>query len=163
MTEESLEYAVLDASPIRMEYSETLGNRWKDVTSMFELARKSRALSKEEHPKLEAMRQEREELYKKDMEAREDDIDTEEDTASHAKMDEKEEEKEEEKIIEDDEFGEVEESDEGEEFDPLKEMMKLVELEEREGKEFKDHLRALNVDLKELGLDDEGDWGHDEL
>ena len=72
-------------------------------------------------------------------------------------------EKMEEKIIEDDEFGEVEESDEGEEFDPLKEMMKLVELEEREGKEFRDHLRALNVDLKDLGLEDEGGWEHDEL
>jgi len=159
VTEESLEYAVLDASPLRMEYSETLAKRWKDVTSMFELARKSRALSKEQHPKLEAMRQERDELYQKDIEAKEDEIDTEEDTASHAKMDEKAEEK----IIEDYEFGEVEESDEGEEFDPLKEMMKLVEMEEREGKEFKDHLRALNVDLKELGLDDEGGWGHDEL
>ena len=154
MTEERLEYAVLDASPLRMEYSESLGKRWKDVTSMFELARKSRALSKEQHPKLEAMRQEREELYQREMETKQDEIETEEDRIA---------EKMEEKIIEDDEFGEVEESDEGEEFDPLKEMMKLVELEEREGKEFKDHLRALNVDLKELGLDDDGGWEHDEL
>ena len=156
VTEERLEYAVLDASPLRMEYSESLATRWKDVTSMFELARKSRALSKEQHPKLEAMRQEREELYQKEMEAKEDEIETEEDTDRIAeKMDEK--------IIEDDEFGEVEESDEGEEFDPLKEMMKLVELEEREGKEFRDHLKALNVDLKDLGLDNEGGWEHDEL
>ena len=155
VTEESLEYAVLDASPLRMEYSESLGKRWKDVTSMFELARKSRALSKEQHPKLEAMRQEREELYQKEMEAQEDEIETANPEQIAEKM--------EEKIIEDDEFGEVEESDEGEEFDPLKEMMKLVELEEREGKEFKDHLRALNVDLKDLGLDDEGGWEHDEL
>ena len=159
MTEESLEYAVLDASPLRMDYSESLGKRWKDVTSMFELARKSRALSKEQHPKLEAMRVEREELYQKEMEAKEDELETEEETANPDKIAEKIEEK----IIEDDEFGEVEESDEGEEFDPLKEMMKLVELEEREGKEFKDHLRALNVDLKELGLDDDGGWEHDEL
>ena len=154
VTEESLEYAVLDASPLRMEYSESLGKRWKDVTSMFELARKSRALSKEQHPKLEAMRQEREKLYQKEMEAKEDEIETEEDRIT---------EKMEEKIIEDDEFGEVEESDEEEEFDPLKEMMKLVELEEREGKEFRDHLKALNVDLKDLGLDNEGGWEHDEL
>ena len=69
----------------------------------------------------------------------------------------------EEKIIEDDEFGEVEESEDGEEFDPLKEMMKLVEMEEREGKQFRDHLKALNVDLKELGLEDQEEWGHDEL
>ena len=159
MTEESLEYAVLNASSLRMEYSESLGKRWKDVTSMFELARKSRALSKEQHPKLEAMRQEREELYQKEMEAKEDELETEEEASNPDKIAEKIEEK----IIEDDEFGEVEESDEGEEFDPLKEMMKLVELEEREGKEFKDHLRALNVDLKELGLDDDGGWEHDEL
>ena len=160
MTEESLEYAVLDSSDLRMEYSETLGARWKDVTSMFELARKSRALSKEQHPKLEALRQKREELYQKEMEAEtEDEIETEEDTANPDRIAEKMEEN----IIEDDEFGEVEESDGGEEFDPLKEMMKLVELEEREGKEFRDHLRALNVDLKDLGLDDEGGWEHDEL
>ena len=159
VTEESLEYAVLDASPLRMEYSESLGKRWKDVTSMFELARKSRALSKEQHPKLEAMRQEREELYQREMETKQDEIETEEDTANPDRTAEKMEEK----IIEDDEFGEVEESDEEEEFDPLKEMMKLVELEEREGKEFKDHLRALNVDLKDLGLGDEGAWEHDEL
>ena len=155
VTEESLEYAVLDASPLRMEYSESLGKRWKDVTSMFELARKSRALSKEQHPKLEAMRQEREKLYQKEMEAKEDEIETANPDRIAEKM--------EEKIIEDDEFGEVEESDEEEEFDPLKEMMKLVELEEREGKEFRDHLRALNVDLKDLGLDNEGGWEHDEL
>lgn len=160
VTEESMEYAVLDASHLRMEYSETLAKRWKDVTSMFELARKSRALSKEQHPKLEAMRQEREELYQKDIAAKEDEIETEENIVNHGQIDENIEEK----IIEDDEFGEVEESDdESEEFDPLKEMMKLAELEEREGKEFRDHLRALNVDLKELGLDDEGGWEHDEL
>ena len=118
-----MEYAILDASPLRMEYSESLGKRWKDVTSMFELARKSRALSKEQHPKLEAMRVEREELYQKEMEAQEDEIETEEDTANPERIAEKMEEK----IVEDDEFGEVEESGEGEEFDPLKEMMKLVE------------------------------------
>ena len=157
VTEESLEYAVLDASPLRMEYSETLAKRWKDVTSMFELARKSRALL---HPKLEAMRQEREELYQKDISAKKDEIETEEDVANPSIIDEKIEEK----IIEDDEFGEVEEGDDEDEgFDPIKDMMKLAELEEREGKEFRDHLRALNVDLKELGLDDEGGWEHDEL
>merc|ERR1719234_1134395 len=158
VTEESLEYAVLDASPLRMEYSETLAKRWKDVTSMFELARKSRALSN--HPKLDAMKQEREELYQKDISAKEDELEDEEDIANPSKTDEKIEEK----IIEDDEFGEVEEGDDEDEgFDPIKEMMKLAELEEREGKEFRDHLRALNVDLKELGLDDEGGWEHDEL
>ena len=57
----------------------------------------------------------------------------------------------------------VQECEEGEEFDPLKEMMKLVEMEEREGKQFRDHLKALNVDLKELGLEDQEEWGHDEL
>ena len=100
VTEESLEYAVLDSSPLRMEYSETLAKRWKDVTSMFELARKSRALSKEQHPKLEAMRQEREELYQKEMEAQEDEIET----ANPERITENMEEK----IIEDDEFGDYE-------------------------------------------------------
>ena len=145
-----MEYAVLDASPIRMEYSETRAKKWQDVISMFALARKSRALSKEQHPKLEAMRKERAELHQKDIE---------EDVDSAAVVNETREEK----IIEDDEFGEVEESEEGEEFDPLKEMMKLVEMEESEGKEFMDHLKALNVDLKELGLEDQEEWGHDEL
>ena len=145
-----MEYAVLDASPIRMEYSETRANKWQDVISMFALARKSRALSKEQHPKLEAMRKERAELHQKDIE---------EDVDSAVVVNETTEEK----IIEDDEFGEVEESEEGEEFDPLKEMMKLVEMEESEGKEFMDHLKALNVDLKELGLEDQEEWGHDEL
>ena len=145
-----MEYAVLDASPIRMEYSETRANKWQDVISMFALARKSRALSKEQHPKLEAMRKERAELHQKDIE---------EDVDSAVVVNETTEEK----IIEDDEFGEVEESEEGEEFDPLKEMMKLVEMEEREGKQFRDHLKALNVDLKELGLEDQEEWGHDEL
>ena len=145
-----MEYAVLDASPIRMEYSETRAKKWQDVISMFALARKSRALSKEQHPKLEAMRKERAELHQKDIE---------EDLDSAAVVNETTEEK----IIEDDEFGEVEESEDGEEFDPLKEMMKLVEMEEREGKQFRDHLKALNVDLKELGLEDQEEWGHDEL
>ena len=145
-----MEYAVLDASPIRMEYSETRAKKWQDVISMFALARKSRALSKEQHPKLEAMRKERAELHQKDIE---------EDVDSAVVVNETREEK----IIEDDEFGEVEESEEGEEFDPLKEMMKLVEMEEREGKQFRDHLKALNVDLKELGLEDQEEWGHDEL
>ena len=155
MTEERLEYAVLDASPIRMEYSETRAKKWQDVISMFALARKSRALSKEQHPKLEAMRKERAELHQKDIEADE----HEEDVDSAVVVNETTEEK----IIEDDEFGEVEESEDGEEFDPLKEMMKLVEMEEREGKQFRDHLKALNVDLKELGLEDQEEWGHDEL
>ena len=150
-----MEYAVLDASPIRMEYSETRANKWQDVISMFALARKSRALSKEQHPKLEAMRKERAELHQKDIEADE----LEEDVDSAVMVNETTEEK----IIEDDEFGEVEESEEGEEFDPLKEMMKLVEMEESEGKQFRDHLKALNVDLKELGLEDQEEWGHDEL
>ena len=150
-----MEYAVLDASPIRMEYSETRANKWQDVISMFALARKSRALSKEQHPKLEAMRKERAELHQKDIEADE----LEEDVDSAVVVNETREEK----IIEDDEFGEVEESEEGEEFDPLKEMMKLVEMEESEGKQFRDHLKALNVDLKELGLEDQEEWGHDEL
>ena len=150
-----MEYAVLDASPIRMEYSETRAKKWQDVISMFALARKSRALSKEQHPKLEAMRKERAELHQKDIEADE----LEEDVDSAVMVNETTEEK----IIEDDEFGEVEESQDGEEFDPLKEMMKLVEMEEREGKEFRDHLKALNVDLKELGLEDQEEWGHDEL
>ena len=145
-----MEYAVLDASPIRMEYSKTRAKKWQDVISMFALARKSRALSKEQHPKLEAMRKERAELHQKDIE---------EDLDSAAVVNETTEEK----IIEDDEFGEVEESEDGEEFDPLKEMMKLVEMEEREGKQFRDHLKALNVDLKELGLEDQEEWGHDEL
>ena len=145
-----MEYAVLDASPIRMEYSVTRANKWQDVISMFALARKSRALSKEQHPKLEAMRKERAELHQKDIE---------EDVDSAVVVNETTEEK----IIEDDEFGEVEESEDGEEFDPLKEMMKLVEMEEREGKQFRDHLKALNVDLKELGLEDQEEWGHDEL
>ena len=145
-----MEYAVLDASPIRMEYSEIRAKKWQDVISMFALARKSRALSKEQHPKLEAMRKERAELHQKDIE---------EDVDSAVMVNETTEEK----IIEDDEFGEVEESEEGEEFDPLKEMMKLVEMEEREGKQFRDHLKALNVDLKELGLEDQEEWGHDEL
>ena len=145
-----MEYAVLDASPIRMEYSETRAKKWQDVISMFALARKSRALSKEQHPKLEAMRKERAELHQKDIE---------EDVDSAVVVNETTEEK----IIEDDEFGEVEESEEGEEFDPLKEMMKLVEMEESEGKQFRDHLKALNVDLKELGLEDQEEWGHDEL
>ena len=155
MTEERMEYAVLDASPIRMEYSETRANKWQDVISMFALARKSRALSKEQHPKLEAMRKERAELHQKDIEA--DELEEDLDSAVVVK------ETTEEKIIEDDEFGEVEESEDGEEFDPLKEMMKLVEMEEREGKQFRDHLKALNVDLKELGLEDQEEWGHDEL
>ena len=146
-----MEYAVLDASPIRMEYSETRAKKWQDVISMFALARKSRALSKEQHPKLEAMRKERAELHQKDIEADEHEEDLDSALAT------------EEKIIEDDEFGEVEESEEGEEFDPLKEMMKLVEMEESEGKQFRDHLKALNVDLKELGLEDQEEWGHDEL
>ena len=150
-----MEYAVLDASPIRMEYSETRAKKWQDVISMFALARKSRALSKEQHPKLEAMRKERAELHQKDIEADE----LEEDVDSAVMVNETTEEK----IIEDDEFGEVEESEDGEEFDPLKEMMKLVEMEEREGKQFRDHLKALNVDLKELGLEDQEEWGHDEL
>ena len=150
-----MEYAVLDASPIRMEYSETRAKKWQDVISMFALARKSRALSKEQHPKLEAMRKERAELHQKDIEADE----HEEDVDSAVAVNETTEEK----IIEDDEFGEVEESEDGEEFDPLKEMMKLVEMEEREGKQFRDHLKALNVDLKELGLEDQEEWGHDEL
>ena len=141
---------MLDASPIRMEYSETRAKKWQDVISMFALARKSRALSKEQHPKLEAMRKERAELHQEDIE---------EDVDSAVVVNETTEEK----IIEDDEFGEVEESEEGEEFDPLKEMMKLVEMEEREGKQFRDHLKALNVDLKELGLEDQEEWGHDEL
>ena len=145
-----MEYAVLDASPIRMEYSETRAKKWQDVISMFALARKSRALSKEQHPKLEAMRKERAELHQKDIE---------EDVDSAVVVNETREEK----IIEDDEFGEVEESEDGEEFDPLKEMMKLVEMEESEGKQFRDHLKALNVDLKELGLEDQEKWGHDEL
>ena len=150
-----MEYAVLDASPIRMEYSETRAKKWQDVISMFALARKSRALSKEQHPKLEAMRKERAELHQKDIEADE----LEEDVDSAVVVNETREEE----IIEDDEFGEVEESEDGEEFDPLKEMMKLVEMEESEGKEFRDHLKALNVDLKELGLEDQEEWGHDEL
>ena len=150
-----MEYAVLDASPIRMEYSETRAKKWQDVISMFALARKSRALSKEQHPKLEAMRKERAELHQKDIEA--DELEEDLDSAVVVK------ETTEEKIIEDDEFGEVEESEDGEEFDPLKEMMKLVEMEEREGKQFRDHLKALNVDLKELGLEDQEEWGHDEL
>ena len=150
-----MEYAVLDASPIRMEYSETRAKKWQDVISMFALARKSRALSKEQHPKLEAMRKERAELHQKDIEADE----HEEDLDSAVVVNETREEK----IIEDDEFGEVEESEDGEEFDPLKEMMKLVEMEESEGKQFRDHLKALNVDLKELGLEDQEEWGHDEL
>ena len=155
MTEERMEYAVLDASPIRMEYSETRAKKWQDVISMFALARKSRALSKEQHPKLEAMRKERAELHQKDIEA--DELEEDLDSAVVVK------ETTEEKIIEDDEFGEVEESEDGEEFDPLKEMMKLVEMEEREGKQFRDHLKALNVDLKELGLEDQEEWGYDEL
>ena len=146
---------MLDASPIRMEYSETRAKKWQDVISMFALARKSRALSKEQYPKLEAMRKERAELHQKDIEADE----HEEDVDGAVVVNETTEEK----IIEDDEFGEVEESEKGEEFDPLKEMMKLVEMEEREGKEFRDHLKALNVDLKELGLEDQEEWGHDEL
>ena len=150
-----MEYAVLDASPIRMEYSETRAKKWQDVISMFALARKSRALSKEQHPKLEAMRKERAELHQKDIEADE----HEEDVDSAVVVNETTEEK----IIEDDEFGEVVESEDGEEFDPLKEMMELVEMEEREGKQFRDHLKALNVDLKELGLEDQEEWGHDEL
>ena len=150
-----MEYAVLDASPIRMEYSETRAKKWQDVISMFALARKSRALSKEQHPRLEAMRKERAELHQKDIEADE----HEEDVDGAVVVNETTEEK----IIEDDEFGEVEESEDGEEFDPLKEMMKLVEMEEREGKQFRDHLKALNVDLKELGLEDQEEWGHDEL
>ena len=146
---------MLDASPIRMEYSETRAKKWQDVVSMFALARKSRALSKEQHPKLEAMRKERAELYQKDIKADE----HEEDLDSAVVVNETTEEK----IIEDDKFGEVEESEDGEEFDPLKEMMELVEVEEREGKQFRDHLKALNVDLKELGLEDQEEWGHDEL
>merc|ERR1711971_1044874 len=112
-------------------------------------------------------------IGQKDIAAQEDEIETEEDIANPSIIDEKIEDK----IIEDDEFqevdegndeddefGEVEEGDDEDEgFDPIKEMMKLAELEEREGKEFRDHLRALNVDLKELGLDDEGGWEHDEL
>ena len=146
---------MLDASPIRMEYSETRAKKWQDVISMFALARKSRALSKEQHPKLEAMRKERAELHQKDIEADEHEEDIDNVVAVNETT--------EEKIIKDDEFGEVEESEEGEEFDPLKEMMKLVEMEEREGKQFRDHLKALNVDLKELGLEDQEEWGHDEL
>ena len=152
-----MEYAVLDASPIRMEYSETRANKWQDVISMFALARKSRALSKEQHPKLEAMRKERAELHQKDIERKADELEDDVDSAVVVN------ETTEEKIIEDDEFGEIEESEDGEEFDPLKEMMKLVEMEESEGKQFRDHLKALNVDLKELGLEDQEEWGHDEL
>ena len=55
--------------------------------------------------------------------------------------------------------------DDPEAFDPIKAMMSLMEQEVGEGKEFKEHLKKLNVNLADLGL--ENPWGtpegHDEL
>merc|ERR1719342_1929684 len=51
-----------------MEYPEMETKRWMKIGEMLDLARTARALSKDEHPELEEMRQLRDELYKKAME-----------------------------------------------------------------------------------------------
>jgi len=65
---DKIEYAVLDGGSVRMEYPEIETKRWMKIGEMLDLARTARALSKDEHPELEEMRQLRDELYKKAME-----------------------------------------------------------------------------------------------
>merc|ERR1719394_2003370 len=64
----NIEYAVLDGGSVRMEYPEVETKRWMKIGEMLDLARTARALSKEEHPELEEMRQLRDVLFKKAME-----------------------------------------------------------------------------------------------
>ena len=146
---------MVDAGPLRMEYSPELANRWAEVAAMFDLARKARAAGKGEHPQLEAMRRQREELFQQQ-----------EEQERTEKVNEKQLEKSEEELVE--EFvGKSERTKEEKvqdetayDFDPIIEMMKLVDMEVQEKKDFEDELRSSGVDPEEA-------WNkafeHDEL
>ena len=136
---------------------------------MFDLARKARLFMKDKHPAFEALKKEKEEILQEERDNKEgvkeadmvdtsDDMPQEEDqTTVTEKKDTFDEEKWEEEMGMD--------WDDPEAFDPIKAMMALMEQEVGEGKEFKEHLKKMNVNLADLGL--EAPWGtpegHDEL
>merc|ERR1711890_40327 len=152
-------------------------NRWRKIGEMLDLARTARALSKEEHPKLEEMRQLRAELFNKAMEIENNDGlernvvgDKERDSVEEEEGDviEKTEE-----VVEDEEgdviekterdaaenrdiYEEEEDTEEHgieEPFDPVREMKKLMELEVEEARAFREHIESEGIDLEELGLE----------
>ena len=136
---------------------------------MFDLARKARLFSKDNHPAFQSLKKEKEEILQEERKNTEgvkeedlvgvsdDMVDEEDKIPTTEKKDTFNEDKWEEEMAMD--------WDDPEAFDPIKAMMALMEQEVGEGKEFKEHLKKMNVNLADLGL--EAPWGtpegHDEL
>ena len=164
-TRDHLEYAVLDAGPIRMQYPQEEGKRWQEVAHMQGLARTARTFTKEKHPAFQKLREERAELLReKRKEAKEnlvleDEIITENDEKKENLVLRNEIKTENDELEldpwDDDSIDPFipSENEDDEPFNPIKAMMKLVQQEIGEGKDFMKHLKSLNVDLEDLGLD----------